>query len=87
MEWYNKDCPLCNLCMGDMKTKLYHDDALCIVVDCIVHNVPMFVIKRHSSEPTTEEMEHIKQLADTMFPGQHFRGPHTIMDHFHWHRE
>lgn len=85
--WYNENCPLCNLCTGDVKTKLYHEDADVIVVDCETHNVPMFVIKRHSAEPTIEETAHIKDLIDTMFSDQPFRGPHTIMDHFHWHRE
>jgi hypothetical protein len=82
------ECLLCRLARGlDRITHLYWEDSVCVVVDCKVHNQPMIVIKRHSPLPSPEEAEHVQELMQKLFLGKAFRGPKSILEHFHWHME
>lgn len=85
---FDPHCPLCNLCDGDIKTRLYYEDDMVIVVDCLVHeNSPIFVIKRHDSEATREELKKVEYLQKALFPERTFRSMHSILTHWHSHAE
>jgi len=80
------ECPLCRLCQGEVITKFYYEDEVCIVVDCKVHKVPIIVLKRHSPQPTPEEDKHMRDVAERLFPRKKFRyGGRSIKDHYHMH--
>jgi len=79
-------CPLCRLYeKREIITRLYYEDDVCIVVDCSTHHVPIIVLKRHAKTPKPEELKHMRKIAEKLFPGKPFRGPRSILDHFHLH--
>jgi len=81
-------CSLCKLYMGrEIRTRLHHEDRLCIAVDCERCGVPMIVLKRHTSAPSDYELRHLQSIASSIFPQWRFRGPRSIPDHFHLHAE
>ena len=85
---FDPHCPLCNLCDGDIKTRLYYEDDMIIVVDCLIHTgSPMFVIKRHDSKVTKEELKIVEKLQKAFFPERKFRLMHSILTHWHSHAE
>jgi len=82
------NCELCRLYENrEIVTRLYHEDDVCIVINCKVHNVPILVLKRHTAFPTQEELSHLKKIALKLFPEMHFRDSSSgsIRDHFHLH--
>jgi len=82
----NLDCPLCRLCFKhEIVTKLYYEDDRVIVVDCSTHRVPMIVLKRHTPQPTQEELQYMYSVAERLWPGMKWRFPGSIKDHFHLH--
>jgi len=74
-----KDCPLCKLATGSVKTKLYYQDKVVIVV-------PMIALKRHTMKPNNFELGHMEMVAKELFgPNIKFRKkPRQILDHLHW---
>ena len=84
----HRDCPLCRLVAGEIKTKLYWNYGLSICVSCETCHIPMAVIKRHDVKMTQEEDEHIYTKALEYF-GDNFAGLRTqarkILDHAHYH--
>jgi len=77
MRWRS---PLCKLAAGNIKTKLYYQDKVVIVV-------PMIVLKRHTMKPNNFELGHMEMVAKELFgPNIKFRKkPRQILDHLHWH--
>lgn len=75
-------CELCHV------ADFIWEDEMCGACYCKSHpDKGMVVLKRHTAEPTAQELEHIKTVAQKLWPGLAFRGPKTILDHFHWHQE
>jgi len=81
------DCPLCRLYLKrELVTPLYYEDAICIIVDCATHpSKKLIVLKRHAELPTTNEAEHIQEIAYKLFPRKIWRYPASLPDHFHLH--
>jgi len=81
------ECPLCRLYeRGEVLTKLYFEDDVCVVVDCASHPTKkLCVLKRHSSEPTPEEKQHMRLTMQRLFPNIQLRMPRSILDHWHLH--
>jgi len=79
-------CELCEMIESrDYKTHLYHEDEVCVIVDCLTCGIPMMVLKHHG-EPTEEELEHLKAVSMEQFPDKVWRGyRRKIKDHWHEH--
>lgn len=72
---YKKDCPLCKLSQGDIKSKLYYQDEKIIVIDCLTHiGTPMVVLKDHRSNLLDHEFQYVQDLCRRIFPEKKFRG-------------
>lgn len=84
------DCPLCKLAAGDIKTKLYYQDKIVIVVDCQTcgPNHPLIVLKRHTMKPNNFERVHMEMVPKEIF-GENvkFREKvgHPEWEHLHYH--
>ncbi len=50
------DCDLCKLAI---RTKVYHEDDICTVLDCMNCGVPMVVWKEHDVHPDPETETHM----------------------------
>lgn len=46
----------CELCQHRRETFCYYEDALCWIVDCKTCQVPMVVLRRHSTTPMPDEL-------------------------------
>ena len=81
---YDSNCPLCR---AEHLTPWIWEDEVCWICYCATHTeTPMIVLKRHSAEPTPEEMEHIKAVKNKLFPELRFRGHmQSLPDHWHEH--
>jgi len=82
-----KDCPLCKLATGSVKTKLYYQDKVVIIVNCLTCGIPMIVLKRHTMKPNNFELGHMEMVSKEVFGlNIKFRKkPSQILDHLHWH--
>jgi len=78
-----KDCPLCR---HERITHHYFEDERIWIANCAAHRTPMWVLKRHVSQPTPEELEYGRLKCMELF-GKNicFRGPQTIRNHYHEH--
>jgi len=76
----------CSLCKHERITHHYFEDERVWIANCAVHGTPMWVLKRHVSQPAPEEVEYGRQKCRELF-GENirFRGPQTIRDHYHEH--
>lgn len=83
----NNECPLCRLARGlDRITETLYEDNTVISCYCKSHpSKILIVLKRHTPQPTPEEAEHMQQIAHKLFPNKQWRGPKSILDHFHLH--
>ncbi|KKL84080.1 hypothetical protein LCGC14_1968300 [marine sediment metagenome] len=77
----------CALCELKIRTPLYHEDGVCVVVDCIDCHVPMIVLKRHARTPTPTEEEHMMRVVGQLGFTITRKRPRKIRDHAHWHLE
>jgi len=76
----------CPLCKREKLTKWYYEDEIVWVADCKSHpDKKLIVLKRHTSTPTKQELEHMKKIASELFPNKEWRGPRSIPEHFHLH--
>ena len=77
---------LCNLYdYREIRTRFYHEDEICIIVDCEICAVPMAVLKRHTPTPTVEEREHIHAQLRALGDGRLDDIMRNIPDHYHAH--
>jgi len=79
----------CELCKRERLTQWFHEDDICWVAICKTCGVPMIVLKRHTMEPTEEELRHLEEVVRRLF-GDTARVRKTqrkIPDHLHWHIE
>jgi hypothetical protein len=82
----------CELCQAARMTTWHHEDDVCWVADCEACDVPMVVWKRHGSQPSDGEVEHmlgqLRRVAGDRFGSDEFsvdRVMRQIPDHFHAH--
>ena len=76
----------CELCKAEKITQWLYEGELCWVAFCKSHpNKLIMVLKRHTPHPTQKELHYMKQVIARRFPNNHWRGPHSILDHFHLH--
>ena len=76
--------PSCELCEQEHITEWYHLDHLCWLADCAICRTPMIIFNWHR-EPTASEIEHMKVVSETHFPGYGWRNERLIPDHWHKH--
>jgi len=82
----DKECELCKLIEGNIITKKYYEDDIIIIVSCEHCNVPLLVLKRHTMQPTKNELSHMNRLMINRFPDRYVRKKQrSIQDHLHWH--
>lgn len=83
----NISLPLnCDLCKAEDLTERVHDDPVCWAAPCFTHREKLIVVlKRHTTEPTREELNHIRAVARDLRPRSGWRGPVSIPEHFHLH--
>ena len=63
IEHYSSDCPLCRLAQDrEILTRLVTEDELLIVVDCLICQTPMAVLKAHRPNFTEDEVAHVKNV-------------------------
>ena len=78
----------CPLCKAERLTRWYHEDGVCWVADCSSHpDKKIIVLRHHSKNPTPLEEKHMKKLAERLFPDKRWRGPKSILDHYHLHEK
>lgn len=79
-------CALCNLVYNrDIKTELYGEDVLFMIVECLTCRVPMLVFKEHR-EWDEDELTLAREFANVLFPGCSVRMQRRqIPDHPHFH--
>lgn len=77
----------CELCVLKIRLPLYHEDDVCIVVDCIDCRVPMIVIKRHTPVPTPIEDKYMRGVILRLGFRITRERPRKIKEHVHWHLE
>jgi len=84
---YDVNCSLCRLWHDrEIATKVYYEDDVIIIVDCLTCKIPMVVIKRHAGNVTEEEKDYIDDVVRRKWPGSKLRcTPRQIPDHFHCH--
>jgi len=84
-----KDCPLCKLAVGkNIKTKLYYQDKVVIIVNCLTCGMLVVILKRHTMKPNNFERGHMEMVSKEVFSDNiKFRKKqgHPEYDHLHWH--
>jgi len=83
---------MCELCELKQIDKLYYEDDLIRVLDCDFCRIPMAVLKRHTTDPTTFEAawleSHLRKAGEQVFGKGKFRidrKMNKIPDHTHYH--
>lgn len=81
------ECELCRLCSGhDRTTTIYHEDKVCVVVECRTCRVPMAVLKRHTPEANCREVAYLLRVCMRLFPGRRVDFKRrSIPEHYHLH--
>ena len=84
---FDDKCELCQLCQGNIKTKLYFDSPKVIIVNCATcRNVPLLVWKDHTMVLSQEDLEHILSILKKEFPNYKIRmNQRLLKSHLHWH--
>jgi len=68
-----EECPLCRLVKGKgIITRLYRQDHICMIVDCMNCHIPMVVFKHHR-EWDAEEVDHCMHMAAEEFGPKSFQ--------------
>jgi len=76
----------CPLCKAEKLTEWLYEDDVCWVAYCINHPSKLIVVlKKHSAQPNHEEAEHIAAVMKKLFPNKRWRGPRSVVEHFHFH--
>lgn len=81
-------CELCRLYEErEIRTSLYYEDDVVIVVDCESCLEPMMVLKRHVAKPGKEEVQYMETVLREEFGEDvEFRGEmRSIPNHYHEH--
>jgi len=76
----------CPLCARQRITEWKYQDNVVWVAKCKSHpDKWLIVLNSHVKQPSEWELKYLKEIAEMLFPGKKFRGPHSIPDHFHLH--
>lgn len=75
----------CDFCPIEKKTEWYYEDDQIVICDTF-GGTPMVVLRRHTTEPTDEEMDYIDEKVTDVF-GEHERYVmmNVVTDHYHAH--
>lgn len=67
----------------EKKTRWFHEDSVCLIINKPTGE-PMVVLKRHTTEPTDEEMEHMENVVSAICGDHDLR---VLLAHVpnHWH--
>lgn len=77
----------CSFCRKDRLQPQTYADSVCWATCCNSHPEKlMIVLNRHSAHPTPEELSHMEAVAENLLPGQSWRGPASMPQHFHLHQ-
>jgi len=87
------NCPLCRLYeQREISTRFYYENALVIIVDCLTCSIPMVVLKRHTDNPSREDIKEMYWALLNKVPKRmHGKGwqidssVRSIPDHPHFH--
>jgi len=84
---FDLTCDLCDLVKGNIITRLYHKDDVCVVVDCVTCSTPMIVLSRHTILPTIAELKHMAEILSDLFGDKAALRieQRRIRDHLHFH--
>lgn len=75
----------CPLCILEHKTKVFYENDLFIVLDCLTCKVPMYVWKKHKF-PTTKQKISMYSDAQQRFPDRKLSLiRRNLPKHFHFH--
>jgi len=77
----------CTLCTKEPLKPQPYSDGVCWATHCVIHDVPMIVLNRHTESPTGLELHHMKAIAEEVFPGYRWRNPRSMPEHFHLHSD
>jgi len=81
------ECALCRLVNGEVRTRLYYKDSLCLIVDCDTCHIPMLVFRSHRDATPTEKALAENIIID-LFEFESIRTEQRkIKEHQHWHIE
>jgi len=76
----------CPLCQAEKLTEWKHEDDIVWVARCKSHpDKWMIVLKAHKEKPSFDEVLHVMNIQRKLFPTKEFRGPQSILDHYHLH--
>lgn len=75
---------MCDLCQKEHRREWLWEDEICWITYCSTHGQPMIVLNRHAPQPTQEEMRHIIEIKEKLFPNLRFRG-YMASNPEHWH--
>lgn len=76
----------CPLCEAKRLTERYYEDNNVWVADCSSHpDKKLIVWKEHKGILKPDELAYIYAVARIHFPDKKWRGPRSILDHFHLH--
>ena len=65
---HRSNCPLCRLTEErEILTRLVHEDNLLLVVDCLICQVPMVVLKVHRTSFSKTERIHVREVIQKLF--------------------
>lgn len=85
-EIEQEDCSLCDLHEeGEQSGPVHFEDDICVIVDCKTCNVPMVVLKRHTTVPTEQEQQHMVRQLSKQGRGKIDKRRRTVPDHWHAH--
>lgn len=77
-----RNCPLCR---KEKLTEWLHEDEICWVAKCVTCGEWQIVLT-HCGEPTYDELAHLKNISQKLFPNKKWRGyRRNIKDHWHEH--
>lgn len=88
MRRYDANCDLCALAFdGEIKTHKHYEDDDFIIVDCLICQVPMAVLKDHRPRFTDEEKKRLMKVFEELFGSEHHPDfeQRRIPDHAHVH--
>lgn len=68
----------------EKQTTWWYEDDVCLAIENISGGSPLMILKRHTTEPTEDEIAHIEAVMQKLFDTQDYD---VIMAHVknHWH--
>ena len=85
----SSECELCKLVNGNIKTRFYYKNKICVIVDCLTCGPGhAMVVLNHHGLANGEEKRLMMATVNYLFAYESIRyEPRKIADHEHWHIE